>query len=59
MAEIVNLRMARKAKARRDADVQAAGNRAKFGRQKAADDAARDALARHVDAHALRDEWDT
>lgn len=61
MAEIVNLRMARKAKARRDADVQAASNRAKFGRtraQKAADDAARDALARHVDAHALRDEGD-
>ena len=35
MAEIVNLRRAKKAKARADADAQAAGNRALFGRTKA------------------------
>ncbi|MBN8818322.1 MAG: DUF4169 family protein [Sphingomonas sp.] len=35
MAEIVNLRMARKAKERARAEQQAAENRAKFGRTKA------------------------
>jgi hypothetical protein len=35
MAEIVNLRMARKAKERAQAEQQAAENRAKFGRTKA------------------------
>jgi hypothetical protein len=35
VAEIVNLRMARKAKARRDAAQQAAENRARHGRTKA------------------------
>jgi len=35
MAEIVNLRMARKARERARADQQAAENRAKFGRTKA------------------------
>jgi hypothetical protein len=35
MAEIVNLRQARKARARADAQVQAAGNRAAYGRTKA------------------------
>jgi hypothetical protein len=35
MAEIVNLRQARKAKAREDKQEQAAANRAKFGRTKA------------------------
>ena len=35
MAEIVNLRVARKRKARADADTAAAGNRAQFGRSKA------------------------
>ncbi len=35
MAEIVNLRMARKAKVRAQAEQQAAENRAKFGRTKA------------------------
>lgn len=35
MAEIVNLRRAKKAKARADADAQAAENRALFGRTKA------------------------
>lgn len=35
MAEIVNLRKARKAKARADKEAQAAENRIKFGRSKA------------------------
>jgi hypothetical protein len=35
MAEIVNLRMARKAKARTEAERQAGENRVKFGRTKA------------------------
>lgn len=35
MAEIVNLRTARKRKARDDADAKADANRAKFGRTKA------------------------
>ena len=34
MADIVNLREARKAKARADAEVRAAENRVKFGRTK-------------------------
>jgi hypothetical protein len=49
-AEIVNLRQARKARARRDAQGAAAGNRAKFGRtagektSEAAEGARRDRL---------------
>jgi hypothetical protein len=35
MAEIINLRMARKARARAESAQQAAENRAKFGRSKA------------------------
>ncbi|OJY63521.1 MAG: DUF4169 domain-containing protein [Sphingobium sp. 66-54] len=35
MAEIVNLRMARKARARTEAEQKAAQNRAKFGRTRA------------------------
>ena len=35
MAEVVNLRQARKAKSRSEQDIQAAKNRAKFGRPKA------------------------
>ncbi len=35
MADIINLRMARKAKVRGDAEAAAAQNRAKFGRSKA------------------------
>ena len=35
MGEIVNLRQARKAKARAGKEVEAAANRAKFGRSKA------------------------
>lgn len=40
MAEIVNLRRARKAKARATAETMAAANRAAFGRTKAEKDAA-------------------
>ncbi len=40
MAEIVNLRAARKAKARGTAEAKAAANRAAFGRTKAEKDAA-------------------
>ena len=36
MAEIVNLRRARKDKARAEKDAQAAGNRTRFGRTKVA-----------------------
>ena len=35
MAEIINLRLARKARAREEAERQAAENRAKFGQTKA------------------------
>ena len=41
MAEPINLRMARKAKARRDADDKAAENRTRFGQTKAAKDITR------------------
>ncbi|MEO0031596.1 MAG: hypothetical protein RIS94_1354 [Pseudomonadota bacterium] len=63
MAEIVNLRQARKAKARTEAQVQAAANRARHGRtkgdkQREALDAARadrqiDGAKREPDAHDL------
>ncbi len=52
MAEIINLRQARKARARRDAESAAATNRARFGRSKAekvADQNAADRLARTLD----------
>lgn len=57
-AEIVNLRQARKARARATAATEAAGNRAKFGRTKArkaieADEAAR--RARLLDGAKLED----
>lgn len=51
---VVNLNKARKARAKVEAEAQAAQNRVKFGRtrgQKAADDAAREKLARDTDAH--------
>ena len=54
MAEIVNLRKARKAKARADADALAAENRLKFGRtkhEKRQTEAAKDLDARRLDAH--------
>ncbi len=46
MAEIINLRMARKARARREATARADANRAAFGRTKAEKDAGEDARAR-------------
>ena len=46
MAEIINLRMARKARARREAAARADVNRAAFGRTKAEKDAGEDARAR-------------
>lgn len=52
MAEIVNLRMARKAKARLEASDKAAANRTRFGRTKAAkaaDDHDRERAARMLD----------
>ena len=51
-AEIINLRRARKAKSRREAEVQAAENRVAFGRSKAerqATEAARELEARRLD----------
>lgn len=52
MSEIVNLRIARKAKARSDGKAQAAANRAAFGRakaEKAASIATKDNLQRALD----------
>ncbi|MDP3896918.1 MAG: DUF4169 family protein [Mesorhizobium sp.] len=54
MAEIVNLRLARKRKAREDEADRAAANRALHGRTKAekrADRATRDQAARFLDGH--------
>ncbi len=54
MAEIVNLRRARKAKARAVAADEAAVNRVRFGRSKAeraASTAQKDLAARKLDAH--------
>jgi Domain of unknown function (DUF4169) len=54
MAEIINLRKARKAKARADKEAEAAENRAKFGRPKAErsqSKAAKNLLDRKLDAH--------
>jgi hypothetical protein len=58
MAEIVNLRKARKAKTRADKDAQAAENRVKFGRTKEerrSADAAERLARRRLEAH-RRDE---
>lgn len=52
MAEIVNLRRARKDKARRDREVEADANRRRFGRtkpQKAADKQAEERTRRTLD----------
>ncbi|WP_380784983.1 DUF4169 family protein [Sphingomonas sp. R86521] len=46
MAEIINLRRARKARARASAETTAAANRAAFGRTKADKDAAEAEVAR-------------
>ena len=53
-AEIVNLRRARKARARADAKARAAENRAKFGRPKAERELthqAKSQVERQLDAH--------
>jgi hypothetical protein len=55
-AEIINLRRARKAKARDAADAEAQANRIAFGRTKAersASEADRTLAARKLDAHRL------
>jgi hypothetical protein len=57
MAEIVNLRQARKQKARAEAEKTAAQNRISFGRTKAErklTEAERDKAARHIDGHKLK-----
>lgn len=51
MAEIINLRMARKAKARAEAGRQAEQNRAKFGQTKAEKQARKAETARAGKAH--------
>ncbi|MGI6245146.1 MAG: DUF4169 family protein [Pseudochelatococcus sp.] len=59
MAEIVNLRRARKARARSEKEAQAAENRLRFGATKAertASAAAREKDERHLDAHRLPEE---
>lgn len=56
MAEIINLRWARKQRARQDADEQAQQNRIAFGRTKAERQltkAERDKAARTLDGHRL------
>ncbi|SEG08684.1 DUF4169 family protein [Bosea lathyri] len=56
MAEIVNLRRARKQRARQDAEKQAEQNRLTFGRSKAerlVTQAERDKAARILDGHRL------
>ena len=58
MAEIINLRKARKAKARAEKKTEAAENRAKFGRPKeeqSQSEAAKDLLDRKLDAHRRED----
>lgn len=58
MAEIVNLRLARKARQRTDAQQQAAQNRAKFGQTRAARDQDRreaERAARELDGHRRED----
>lgn len=56
MAEIINLRQARKQKARAQAEKTAEQNRIAFGRTKAErklTEAERDKAARHIDGHKL------
>ncbi len=60
MAEIINLRKARKAKARAEKEAEAAENRAKFGQRKeerSQSEAAKDLVDRKLDAH-RRDDGD-
>jgi hypothetical protein len=59
MAEIINLRKARKKKARAEKEAEAAENRAKFGRPKeerSQSEAAKDLLDRKLDAHRRDDD---
>ncbi|HEX8193160.1 MAG TPA: DUF4169 family protein [Allosphingosinicella sp.] len=59
MGDIINLRQARKAKARAEGAAKAAGNRAAFGRTKAerqAEAAAREKARRALDAAKIDDE---
>jgi hypothetical protein len=59
MAEIINLRKARKAKARADKEAEAAENRAKFGQPKeerTQSEAAKELLDRKLDAHRRDDD---
>ena len=61
MAEIVNLRRARKQRARQDAEKQAQQNRISFGRTKAErslTDAERDKAAQALEGHRLPGEGD-
>ncbi len=56
MGEVINLRLARKRRARASAEAEAASNRARHGRtkgQKAADKATKAERDRHLDDHAL------
>ena len=58
MSEIINLKHARKAKARAQADAAAANNRAAFGRTKSEKQQAkaeREAAARKLDGHKRHD----
>jgi hypothetical protein len=63
MADIVNLKRARKDKARREHDIEAAANRRRFGRtkaEKAADEDAKARAARELDDKQIdRDESKT
>ncbi|MBL8544108.1 MAG: DUF4169 family protein [Hyphomonadaceae bacterium] len=59
MGEVVNLRRARKAKQRSEADAAAAENRASFGRSKAEKEqtnAEREAASRKLDGHKRDDD---
>ena len=61
MAEIINLRLARKQKARAEAEKAAEQNRISFGRSKAErslTEAERDKAARHIDGHRLERDGD-
>jgi Domain of unknown function (DUF4169) len=61
MAEIINLRKARKAKARAAKEAEAAENRSKFGRPKgerSQSAAAKDLLDRKLDSHRREDGGD-
>ena len=58
MAEIINLRKARKKKARAEKEAVAAENRAKFGRpneEQTQSEASKDLLDRKLDAHRRED----